>query len=567
MADITQNNPAKNQAVARNNARDGFWSFIGLIIALLVASPLIAIIILALNPTENIWPHLLSTVLPDYILETLLLMTGVGLLTFLIGTSTAWLISRCRFPGKVLLQWFLILPLAMPTYIIAYAYDDVMDYSGPLQTTLRELFNWTSRQDYYFPDIASLPGAIFVMSFVLYPYVYLMVRASLTRQSAAHSEASRTLGLSSWQTFFKITLPLLRPAIVVGITLALMECLNDIGAVEFFGVNTLTLGIYSTWLGTNNLGGAAQIAVVMLVFVFALIWLEKSSRSQQRYFNTTGREHKRRVMKLKGWKAWAATILCSFPFILGFATPALVLLEHAISNFDIAANADYFGHMFNSFTLAGIAAIATVSVGIFIAYGHRVSNSRLIHFTNIFASIGYAVPGTVLAIGILIPLAALDNSVDGFMRSTFGISTGLLLTGTMFALVFAYLVRFMALAYGSIENGLGRVSPNLGPAARTLGRSSGEALRDIHLPLIRPALAAAGLLVFVDCLKELPATLILRPFNFDTLATHVYTLASLDLFEESALSALSIVLVGVLPVILLNRTVKGSRKPLLKRLS
>jgi len=529
MAHLDNNILTRIQATARSKSRGGFWSFGAFLIALMVASPLIAILVIALNPTSNIWPHLISTVLPGYILETLLLMSGVGVLTFLMGTSTAWLISMCRFPGKIVFQWLLILPLAMPTYIIAYAYVDLLDYVGPVQTTLRSMFGWTSVRDYYFPQISSLPGAIFVMSFVLYPYVYLMVRASLTRQSACFNEASRTLGHNAWQSFFKITLPLLRPAIVVGITLAMMECLNDIGAVEFFGVNTLTLGIYTTWLGLNNLGGAAQIAVVMLIFVFALIWLEKSSRSKQRYFNTSSRDNKRPLIKLRGWKAWLAFLICIIPFLLGFLIPALVLLEHAITNFEISANADYFRHILNSFMLSGLAAVATVAIGLFIAYGHRVSRSRLIHATNIFASIGYAVPGTVLAIGILIPLAKLD--------------------------------------YGSIENGLNRVSPNLGPAARTLGRTSGETLREIHLPLIRPALAAAGLLVFVDCLKELPATLILRPFNFDTLATHVYTLASLDLFEESALSALSIVLVGILPVILLNRTVKGSKKSLFRRSS
>ncbi len=551
---------ASTQSFAPKSDGDRRWGIVALFFSALVAAPVITVGVLAISPTQNMWPHLISTVLPGYVLTTVLLMTGVGLVTFVTGTTTAWLVAVCRFPGRKVLQWMLLVPLATPTYIIAYTYVDVFEYSGTVQTLLRELFGWRNVRDYWFPEVRSLGGAVFVMSFVLYPYVYLTARSSFMKQSVCLLEVSRTLGRSPWGTFFFVALPMARPAIAVGVTLAMMECLNDIGAVEFFGVNTLTVGIYTTWLGRGNLGGAAQIASIVLIFVFALIWLERLARSRQRFHHTSRRERNLRPFRLKGIRGWAATTICVLPVIFGFVIPGVVLIDFAIGNFAEAASPDYFRYARNSLILSVVAATAAIAIGLTLAYAHRLSRSSFVQIAIRFASVGYAVPGAVLGIGILVPLARLDNVVDGFARDLLGFSTGLLLTGTIFSIVFAYVVRFLAISYGSIESGLGRVTPNLEAAARTLGRSAAGALREVHLPLIRPALATAGLLVFVDCMKELPATLILRPFNFDTLATHVYTYASLDLLEESALSALTIVAVGIVPVILLNRTLREPKR-------
>lgn len=539
---------------------DRVWGIGAVIVSLLVALPVLAIGVLALFPTENIWPHLMRTVLPGYVTQTLSLMIGVGLVTFAVGTTTAWLVTMYRFPGRKWLQWALLIPLAMPTYLIAYTYVDVFEYSGVVQSSLRDLFGWENARSYWFPEIRSTGGAIFVMAFVLYPYVYLTARASFLKQSVCHLEVSRTLGRSATGTFFSVALPLARPGIVVGVSLAMMECLNDIGAVEYFGVNTLTVGIYSTWLERSNLGGAAQIASVMLIFVVALIWLERVGRSGQRFHHMSQRERKPTRHRLTGWRAAAATMCCVTPIVLGFLVPGGVLMDFAIDYFDVSANADYLRFVRNSLLLSVLAASAAIVIGLFLAYAHRIARSDFVQIAIRFASVGYAVPGAVLGIGILIPLTQLDNLVDGIARDVLNISTGLLLTGTIFSIVYAYVVRFMAISYGNMESGLSRVTPNLEAAARTLGRSSSGALREVHLPLIRPAVATAGLLVFVDCMKELPATLILRPFNFDTLATHVYTYASLDLLEESALAALTIVAAGLIPVVLLNRTLQDPKR-------
>jgi len=533
------------------------WSIGAIIVSLLVAAPVMAIGVLAVFPEENIWVHLASTVLPGYVTTTLLLMTGVGFFTFIIGTGTAWLVTTCRFPGRKVLQWALLIPLAMPTYIIAYTYVDMFEYSGVAQTALRTPFGWTSVKQYWFPEIRSLPGAIFVMSFVLYPYVYLTSRATFSRQSAGFLEVSRTLGRGPWGAFYSVALPMARPAIVIGVTLAMMETLNDIGAVEFFGVNTLTVGIYVTWLSRSNLGGAAQIATVMLAFVFLLIWLERAARRHQKFHDTSSKQRQPHPVQLSGGRKWLVTFACALPLLFGFIIPAIVLVDASLVFYDDALDGKYLQYVSNSLLLASTAALTAVVVGCFLAYAHRLSRSRLVQFAIRFSSIGYAVPGAVLGIGILIPLASLDNFIDGLAREFLGFSTGLLMTGTMFALIFAYLVRFLAISYGAVEAGLTRVTPSLDMASRTLGRTAAGTFLEIHLPLIRPAIGTAALLVFVDVMKELPATLIMRPFNFDTLATHVYTLASLELLEESALSALTIVAVGVIPVVLLSKTLQA----------
>lgn len=541
---------------------EAWWRAGSLLVSFLLFLPVAAIVYLAFTPSENVWPHLLATVLPGYLWNTAVLLAGVGALTFAIGTGTAWLVSTTDFPARSTLQWLLVLPLATPTYIIAYTYVEIFDYAGPVQTALREFFGWRTPADYWFPEIRSTGGAVFIMSAVLYPYVFMTARASFLRQSVSHLEVARTLGSSSWHAFFAVALPLARPAIAVGIGLAMLEALNDIGAVEYFGVRTLTLGIYSTWLSRNNLGGAAQIAVVMLVVVFALLWLEQHGRRRQSFHHIGRREPPVSPARLEGWRAWAATLACAAPVVLGFVIPVSVLVRFAARRLD-AVSENYATAVANTLTVAATAAAAAVVISLFLAYAHRLARSRAVRLAVGLSSLGYAIPGTVLAIGILVPLAAADNAVSGFFERTFGHATGLLLIGSLLPVAYGYVVRFLAISYGTLDSGLGRVTPNLDAAARTLGLSPFRTLIEVHLPLVRPAVVSAALLVFVDCMKELPATLILRPFNFDTLATMVYTLASLDQLEESALAALTIVAAGVVPVIVLTRTLLAAprRRP------
>jgi iron(III) transport system permease protein len=535
------------------------WILGGSLIALIVAAPLLAIVGIALFPSENIWPHLASTILPRHSWNTLLLMIGNGIGVFVIGTTTAWLVATGDFPGRRMFEWALLLPLAVPAYIVAFVYTDIFEFAGPVQGLLRDLFGWQTKRDYWFPEIRSMGGAMFVMSFVLYPYVYLLARAAFLEQSVSVLEASRTLGRGPWKTFLSVAMPLARPAIVVGIALALMETLADFGTVDYFAVNTLTVSIFDVWLSMGNTGGAAQIALVMLAFVVILITLERIGRRGRRYHNTSTRNTAPARYKLGPCRKWLATFVCMLPILIGFLIPAGILTRHAIVFFDESWNTAFFGFARNSLMLATIAAVAAVAIAVFLAYGRRLSG-RAFGILSRISLLGYAVPGAVLAVGVLIPFARLDNAVDSLMRDWFGVSTGLLLSGTIFALVFAYVVRFLAVAFGAVEASLGKVQPTMDMAARSLGAGPGRTLWRIHLPMIRGSLIAAGTIVFVDSMKELPATLILRPFNFDTLATHVYQFASDELLEQSALSALTIVLAGIVPVILLSRAMSDAQR-------
>ena len=538
-------------------SRTDTWLVLGAgVIALIIALPILTIVFLSFTPNENIWPHLLSTVLPGYVWRTLGLLAGVGFLTFVIGTSTAWLVTMCEFPLRRILQWACLMPLAMPTYIVSYTYVDFLNYAGPLQSWLRGVAGWTSPQDYYFPEIRSLTGAILVLSMVLYPYVFMTAQASFLRQPTSQLDVARTLGKSPWGAFFSVALPQARPAIMVGVSLALMECLNDIAAVGFFGVRTLTLGIYTTWLGEGNLGGAAQLAAVLLIFVFALLWIERRARRQQAQLPASRHHGAARRSVLTGWHGILAMLACFLPLFLGFILPGLILLRFAARRLGSIFTAEYLAAVWHSFILALAASLVVIVLGLILAYAHRSPRGKWVNITLRLASIGYAIPGTVLGIGVLIPLAYFDNSVDTFMRNSFGISTGLLLSGTITAIIFAYAIRFLAISFGSLESGLEKVTPNLSFAARTLGRTPFRTVMEIHLPILRPALITAALLVFVDCMKELPTTLILRPFDFDTLATLVFTLASLDQLEESAAPALTIVAAGLIPIVLLTRNLR-----------
>ncbi|UZE97670.1 ABC transporter permease [Alkalimarinus alittae] len=535
------------------------WFMSSAFIAFMVGLPIIAVFYLAFYPEENIWPHLIDTVLPGYVSSTLILMAGVGSLSLFMGVGSAWLVTMCKFPGRKMLEWALLLPFAVPAYVIAYVYTDLLEYAGIVQGSLREVFGWTTYKDYWFPEIRSMGGAITMMALVLYPYVYLMSRAAFLEQSMSLFSVSRNLGHTPLQSFLKVSLPVARPAIAVGLSLTLMETLNDFGTVDFFAVKTLTAGLYDTWLNMNNLGGAAQIASLMLIFVVTLIYMERFSRRKQKQFESKNQGQSLEQFQLRGIKAAAATFFCLLPVVAGFLIPICVLGYYAFLYFDVSWTSDFVSHAINSFTLSVIAAITTIVLGVALAYSKRLNAKGITSLLVRFSGLGYAMPGAVLAVGIIVPFAAFDNALDDFLRQHFGVSTGLLLSGTTFAIIFAYTVRFLAVSAGSVESSLAKVTPSMDMASRSLGRNTFSTLIRVHLPIIRGGILTAALVVFVDSMKELPATLILRPFNFETLATHVYQLASDELLEQSALASLIIVLVGIAPVIFLSRSISSSR--------
>ena len=535
------------------------WLLISALSAALAAVPVLTVLGISLTPTLDIWLHLASTVLPGYTANTLILFVGVGIGTTVIGVTTAWLVTMCRFPGWQSFEWALLLPLAVPSYILAFVVTDMLEFSGPVQGALRDMFGWKTVRDYWFPDIRTIGGAITMFSLTLYPYVYLLARSAFLQQSVCVLEVSRTLGRSGVASFFQVALPLARPAIVAGVALALMETLNDFGTVRYFAVNTFTTGIFDVWLSYNNAGGAAQIASVLLGFVVLLIALESISRRQQRFHHTSSKLRDLPGYRLSGWRKGAAFLVCSLPILLGFVLPASVLSVYAVESFPETFGDRFLFDAGSSLLLATVSAVAAVGVGLLLAYANRIRGGRLLAILTRLSVIGYAVPGAVLALGIIIPFGWLDNHVDAAMQDLFGISTGLLLSGTTAALVFAYVTRFLAVSFGAASSGLAKVTRNMDNAARMLGRTPFGALREVHLPLIRASVITAGLLVFVDVMKELPMTLILRPFGFNTLATRAYDYASDERLWEASLPALSIVLVGILPVILMSRALRESR--------
>lgn len=535
------------------------WSGIALCLAALMLLPVASIVLLALSSTNADWPHLIANVLPVTTWSTLTLVVGTATVTLLVGTATAWLVTMYRFPGRMMLDRLLVLPLAIPTYIVAYCYVELLDYGGPIQSSIRSAGGFTTARDYWFPDIRSTSGAIAVLSLVLYPYVYLTARASFVQQSMCVLEVARTLGQTSIGAFWRVALPLARPALAAGTALVMMETLNDLGAVQYLGVETLSVSIYVTWLQRANLAGATQIALLGLLAVALVLIVERVARGNSKFHHTTGRYRAIPFQDIDGWRGYVAASLCALPFIAGFVVPVAVLARHALTHAGDAFASGFLTAAFNSVVVASAVAIVAVVMALALAYAARIAGRGPVPATIRLSGMGYALPGTVLAIGVLIPFAAFDNAVDAVAREHLGVTTGLIFSGTLFALVFALTTRFLTVALGNIEAGLQKVSPNLDAAARTLGETPMSALRRVHLPLLLPAMGAAGLLVFVDAMKELPATLLLRPFNFDTLATHVYGLTSLEQFERASLGALAIVLAGLVPVLLLHRTVAGSR--------
>jgi len=532
------------------------------LVALLALTPLIALAALAVQGSGDLWPHLVAYVLPTAIGQTLALLLGVGVVTLAVAVPCAWLVATCDFPGRRVLEWALLLPLAVPGYIVAFSYLDVLHPLGPVQGALRFMLGLSSPRDLRLPDVRSIGGGIFVLSSVLYPYIYLSARAGFVLQSAGALEVARTLGAGRLRAFLTVALPLARPAIVAGLILALLETLGDIGASEFLGIRTLTVSIYATWVNRSNLPGAAQIALVMLTLVLALIVAERYARRSRR-FVATGSMRPQAPIRLTGLAALGATAFCALPVIIGFAVPILHL---AISAARRAAEAGIPVRVVGeAATTAVIAICATglaLGLGLVVTLAQRlVGGTAPATFARV-ASLGYAVPGTVLAIGLLGPVAGFDNLLDATLRQSLGVSSGLLLLGSGAALVLALALRFLAIPVGGIEAGYAKLSTHLDMAARSLGCTNPQTVRRIHLPLLRPAVATAALLVFVDAMKELPATLLLRPLGLETLATHIYGEAARGTYEDGALAALLIVLVGLGPVILLARmsasALKGS---------
>jgi iron(III) transport system permease protein len=529
---------------------------------LLVLAPLASLLAIALGAGPEVTGRLVADIFPVALLETGLLLGGVALVAGTIGIGTAWLVTAHDFPLRRTLAWLLPLPLAVPTYITAYVYVELLDAAGPLQAALRGLMGWRSRADYWFPEIRSLPGCILVMSFVLYPYVYITARAMFLMQSAGMMEVARTLGASPLDLFRAVAVPLARPALAVGLSLALLEALNDIGAAEYLGVRTLTVSVYTTWLNRGSLPGAAQIACAMLAIVVVLLLLERYGRRNRGYATSARRARRTRPVPLPGVAGGLAALACALPVLLGFLIPAAFLLnEVAARGLGAQLDLDFLRHLATSLWLAAGATGAAVLLAVVVVTASRFARHYVTNGLKFVVGLGYAVPGTVLALGLLGPLVAFDNLLNLVWRGLTGERLGLVLMGSGAGIVIAYLVRFLPIATGSLSAGFERVSGAIDDAARTLGAKPRELVLRIQLPLLRPALASAALLVFVDCLKELPATLLLRPLNTETLATLVYGHASRGAFEDGSLAALVIILVGVWPVMRLTRSAEAKPKP------
>lgn len=547
----------QNTRVPLRRFRLDGWSVGAVLIAGVVLAPMLAVVWIAFHPTENIWPHLLETVLPRYFRNTLVLMGGVGVLTAAAGTGAAWLVVMYRFPGSRWLDYALLFPLAIPAYVGAYALVDFLQYAGPVQGGLRAAMGWETARDYWFPEVRSRSMAVIVLSAALYPYVYLLARAAFREQSGASYDVARALGAGPWALFLRVGLPLARPAIATGVALALMETVADYGTVAHFGVQTLTTGVFSTWLNGNNAGGAAQIAGVILMLILVLVALERVGRRRARFFRPSRADRPVVAKPLTGVRGWVATGLCLIPFGIGFVLPVGVMLDHALANPEVWLAPGLVEALANTLFVGGIAAVLTVGAALFLVYAVRMAGRGVARVVLPLTTLGYAAPGAVLAVGLLIPLAALDNRVADAVLAVTGRDPGLIMTGTAGAVILAYAVRFFGIAQGAVDAAFGRVSPSLPMAARSLGRSAGGALGSVYMPLMRGSVATALLVVFVDCVKELPATLLLRPFNFNTLATRVYELASLERLGEAAPAALVVMAVGLSAVVLLARANRG----------
>ena len=547
--------------LARPSGRSSPLIWLALLVAVLVSVPIFSVgTNLFLGGTGDTWQHLAATVLPSYVLNTVLLCLGVSLGVMVIGIATAWLVSVYDFPGRAIFEWALVLPLAVPAYVMAYTYTDLLQFVGPLQTWLRE--SWGLRPgSYWFPEIRSIGGAISVFIFVLYPYVYLVVRTAFLERASNMLEVGQSLGLKPWRSFFRISLPLARPAVAAGTALALMETLADYGAVSYFGVQTFTTGIYRAWFSLGDHVAAAQLAASLLGVVILLLFIERGSRGRARFGQASGRQRPAHHHRLRGAAALSASLACLLPLTLGFLIPAGTLLYMALTQGDAQFGERFFHLARNSFVLAAVTALIAISLSLLLCYAARGARRALPGLLNRGIGLGYAFPGSVIAVGVLIPVTQLDRWLDATIYGLTGNHPGLLLTGGIAALVYAYLVRFLTVSLQSVEASMTKITPSMDDAARSLGLGRFPVMWRVHLPLLRGSLLTGALMVFVDVMKELPATLVMRPFNFDTLATQAFTLASDERLGEASTAALSIVAVGVIPLIFISRQIARGRQP------
>ena len=536
-------------------------SMVSFLVGILMAVPILSVLAhVFMSGTGDTWHHLVDTVLGSYIWSTLVLCVGVGVGTAMLGVGSAWLVVRYDFPLRGTFEWALVLPLAVPAYVMAYTYTDLLQFVGPVQTWLRDTFDWT-RADYWFPDVRSLGGAVVMFCLVLYPYVYMLTRTAFLERAGGMLEVGRSLGLGPWASFRRVSLPLARPAIAAGVALALMETLADFGAVSYFGVQTFTTGIYRAWFSLGDRVAAAQLSVALLGFVVLVLALERLSRGRARFHDTTNRRAAPQGRRLHGMRAWLAALACLLPLAGGFLVPAGDLLYMAVTKGDAQFGTRFIELARNSVTVSGITAVLAVMLAVVLGYASRLkSTSWLMRGVHRMAGLGYAVPGTVIAVGVLIPMSRLDQWLINAITAATGTNPGLLLTGGIIGLVYACVVRFLTPAVQGIDAGLQKITTHMDDAARSLGLSPARTLWRVHFPLLRGSLLTAALLVFIDVMKELPATLVLRPFNFDTLATQAYTLASDERLAEASTSALAIVVVGLLPLIVLSRQIAQGRR-------
>jgi iron(III) transport system permease protein len=530
------------------NVNVRLWRLASFIVVAIVAAPILVVALSWFTPAGDVWRHLVQTVLGELLLNTVVLMLGVGGGVFLLGAGLAWLTTMYDFPGRRLFDWALMLPLAIPAYVLAFVAVALLDFSGPVQGSLRAIFGSSN----WFPPIRSAGGVIAVMVLAFYPYVYMLARAAFLAQGRRMLETGRVLGLSPRAAFLRVALPMARPALAAGVALALMEALADFGAVAIFNYDTFTTAIYKSWLGLFSLPAAAQLASLLLLFVAVALIGERQLRGRARY-HAALRHGRDQRYRLAGARAWGATVVCALVLLLAFIIPVGQLFSWAWENARIDLDARYLRFFLNTVALGAAAAIVTTFCALLLAYTYRLKPDRWVAGAVRFATLGYALPGSVLAVGIMVSFVWLDRQFAQWLQSLFGIAVGPLLTGSLIALLLAYGVRFMAVAHGPIDSSFERIKPSLWQAARSLGASNREILWRVSIPLLRTGLLSAALLVFVEVMKELPATLLLRPFGWDTLATRIFEMTSEGQWERAALPALTLVLAGLIPVVMLVR--------------
>lgn len=531
------------------------WRLPVWIMAGLVLMPVSVILLSWGDAQTELWQHLIETQLARLLSNTAILFVGVGAWTLVLGVSLAWLTSVCEFPGRRWLDWALMLPLAVPTYVVAFVFLGLMDYAGPIQTFWRQLFG----ADTPFLPVRGPLGVVFVMTCVLYPYVYMLARSAFVTQGRGLTDAARLLGRGPWGSFWHVALPMARPAIAVGVSLALMETLADFGAVAVFNFDTFTTAIYKAWFGFFNLTAAAQLASLLLLFVALALYAEQRGRGRSRFHQHAKRDEQR--YRLRGVRAGLATAYCLSVFVIAFAVPIGQLVLWALAQGSEAINARYWALIQHTFLLGGAAALVTTLAALLVAYGQRLLGRQQISGAVRLASMGYALPGSVLAVGIMIAFAFFDRELINPLQTAFGFAPSQLLLGSLLALILAYAIRFFSVAFGPVQSTLDRIRPSYQEAAHSLGASHWIVLWRIYLPLLTPGILTAALLVLVDTMKEMPATLLLRPFGWDTLAVRIYELTGEGEWQRAALPALTLVLLSIAPVVLMIRRSRMLRKP------